>query len=820
MMKSEGGESAATPALATQLNSTKGSGKSLAPDVNASMSNAFGTDFSHVRVHTDTRATQMNQDLHAKAFTHGSDIYFNQGQYAPTSSQGKKLLAHELTHVVQQSGDLIQPKLHAAHATQDSAFILNELASSENTAAMRVVIRAINQAIEKANNPEEHIKVVASGGGEQYKLHMTQKDAIDFRDNFQQFVTTRSDEADESSFYGSESDQSDPFTQAFNTEFRDILGTLRAVDPVSSREGEGVGPVSLGKMPAPRSPTLTKKELYEMFSSKSQRAKLSQYMKDHMVPDKLFGGGDLGNANVKQRILISGHILTNGKIQRGSFTQKVHARMCGHWADLVYNYAGASRRVKPHMRYSFDHEGQATMSSGTLDRVHGFKKDRTPVSNLEKPEQKWRQKPLPISEFNTLQPGDWLYIFTNINTKGGDHSVIFSHWKDETPKESNGLFYQRAVVFNQGNKKDGGTQQIKWLSEQDGKVNGRTLRTISLIQRHRPDAHTPSTVREVETGDMGVTGGKANENYIKLVNKRRRPTGKGKKIPKGTEVDVQKLIHFLQNENEVLLKQIEHDIQFTESSRFIEEQHFLYNETNTSKNIEVLTRLNEKLRNLIKWAATIGQNMKAESNRVDPRREKAKEKADVKREKLNTDIENLDKYISLLNSTYSIYETKSLENEINQIKKDKDEAIKQTRSKRKEIRQSKKEGWRGRLKSEQKRFNEEFKVLNKRLKNLKDELKEIEEKRREAIDSIGKQHKTLRVGGHKQAGKNKKKFDKYLKKLENRKVKITKDISGLDEAGGYHVSHPGKGFRDHIAITGKIEKFEPQPDWKSLTKPK
>jgi len=115
MMKSEGGESTATPALATQLNSTKGGGKSLAPDVNASMSNAFGTDFSHVRVHTDTRATQMNQDLHAKAFTHGSDIYFNQGQYAPTSSQGKRLLAHELTHVNQQIGTpKIQMKEYAS----------------------------------------------------------------------------------------------------------------------------------------------------------------------------------------------------------------------------------------------------------------------------------------------------------------------------------------------------------------------------------------------------------------------------------------------------------------------------------------------------------------------------------------------------------------------------------------------------------------------------------------------------------------------------------------------------------------------------------
>ena len=134
MMKSEGGESTATPALATQLNSTKGSGKSLAPDVNASMSNAFGTDFSHVRVHTDTRATQMNQDLHAKAFTHGSDIYFNQGQYAPTSSQGKKLLAHELTHVVQQrninnNSDPINKHSHSFLQKKDAD---NDNSPSEN----------------------------------------------------------------------------------------------------------------------------------------------------------------------------------------------------------------------------------------------------------------------------------------------------------------------------------------------------------------------------------------------------------------------------------------------------------------------------------------------------------------------------------------------------------------------------------------------------------------------------------------------------------------------------------------------------------------
>jgi len=46
----------------------------------------------------------MNKELNAQAFTHGRDIYFNAGKYDPESTQGKKLLAHELTHVVQQTG--------------------------------------------------------------------------------------------------------------------------------------------------------------------------------------------------------------------------------------------------------------------------------------------------------------------------------------------------------------------------------------------------------------------------------------------------------------------------------------------------------------------------------------------------------------------------------------------------------------------------------------------------------------------------------------------------------------------------------------------
>ena len=69
----------------------------------AEMESNFGTDFSNVRIHTDSEAQHMSQEVGAQAFTHGSDIYFNEGKYNPDSKEGKHLLAHELTHTIQQN---------------------------------------------------------------------------------------------------------------------------------------------------------------------------------------------------------------------------------------------------------------------------------------------------------------------------------------------------------------------------------------------------------------------------------------------------------------------------------------------------------------------------------------------------------------------------------------------------------------------------------------------------------------------------------------------------------------------------------------------
>lgn len=94
---------AAPPQLAAQLADTKRGGQPLSSDTRSFMEHSIGADFSGVRIHADERAAEMSEGIHAKAFTHEKDIYFNQGQYAPATAEGKRLLAHELAHVTQQN---------------------------------------------------------------------------------------------------------------------------------------------------------------------------------------------------------------------------------------------------------------------------------------------------------------------------------------------------------------------------------------------------------------------------------------------------------------------------------------------------------------------------------------------------------------------------------------------------------------------------------------------------------------------------------------------------------------------------------------------
>jgi hypothetical protein len=94
-----------TPSVAAGISALKGRGSPLPPPTRAFFEPRFGADFSQVRVHTDTHAARTATSVNAKAFTVGQNIAFGPGRYAPHSGEGQRLLAHELTHVVQQSSD-------------------------------------------------------------------------------------------------------------------------------------------------------------------------------------------------------------------------------------------------------------------------------------------------------------------------------------------------------------------------------------------------------------------------------------------------------------------------------------------------------------------------------------------------------------------------------------------------------------------------------------------------------------------------------------------------------------------------------------------
>jgi hypothetical protein len=84
------------------LSSSKGGGSALPGDTRQFMESRFNADFSGVRIHTGATAQSMSSNIHAQAFAHGNDIYFNEGKFSPQTSGGATLLAHELTHTIQQ----------------------------------------------------------------------------------------------------------------------------------------------------------------------------------------------------------------------------------------------------------------------------------------------------------------------------------------------------------------------------------------------------------------------------------------------------------------------------------------------------------------------------------------------------------------------------------------------------------------------------------------------------------------------------------------------------------------------------------------------
>ncbi len=94
--------------IENQIHSNKGKGEKLSGSAKSLMEIKFGKNFDNIRIHKDEQAANLSKQLNAVAFTAGSDIYFNKNQYNPESYVGQKLIAHELTHTIQQNNNQSQ----------------------------------------------------------------------------------------------------------------------------------------------------------------------------------------------------------------------------------------------------------------------------------------------------------------------------------------------------------------------------------------------------------------------------------------------------------------------------------------------------------------------------------------------------------------------------------------------------------------------------------------------------------------------------------------------------------------------------------------
>jgi hypothetical protein len=103
--KKDTGSNASPTITGSYINTLQSKGSHLPTQAQQFFSSKMGYNFSHVKIHTDKEAAESAKDVNAKAYTVGNNIVFNEGQYNTESGEGKKLMAHELVHVIQQQSD-------------------------------------------------------------------------------------------------------------------------------------------------------------------------------------------------------------------------------------------------------------------------------------------------------------------------------------------------------------------------------------------------------------------------------------------------------------------------------------------------------------------------------------------------------------------------------------------------------------------------------------------------------------------------------------------------------------------------------------------
>jgi len=421
------------------------------------------------------------------------------------------------------------------------------------------------------------------------------------------------------------------FARSFNAEFAAQLHAF-ATDELPAAER---GPMASDRSVTPTAHSgdgVSAERLARLFTP-TQIEKLAAFISTRQIPDRLFNGDDVGGrerATAQQRILLAGHILAVGEYVPGSFAQRLHARMCGHWATLVYHYAGAGQSGGAGIIENFDHTGGLSLSvtdttaEDGAAAVSATRRTGAAAARREFQDESGRTRyafeGLPFEQYATIEPGDWLWINNNSGSAGGNHSAIFSRWaspelradasgrplQEGSPDYEHGIRYRRAIMMSQGSPGAGGQEEARLLGERRVPIGtsahvAPVTRIIHVDPSTRPLQRMEDVVALLGTNPRSSS---ANERFLQRLSQR------------GGIFDTAAFIAYLRGRNRTLIDAL--------AAHMTPLQADLFRQTNEADHggsehgtIGTLVRLHQRLTNLVHDAETLDSNQARRRAEVD-----------------------------------------------------------------------------------------------------------------------------------------------------------------------------------------------------------
>lgn len=606
------------------------------------------------------------------------------------------------------------------------------------------------------------------------------------------------------------------FALHFNQEFRAQLHVFAegeaATEPAAER-GDDI--VSSPDLSGASGPPVSAERLGRLFTA-TQRTKLDTYITGgHEIPERLFNGDDLGTASAQQRILLSGHILANGHYQPGGFEQSVHARMCGHWVNLVNHYAGCSTSLGSGVREEFDHAGNLSMTVEETAAGDPARASRDSLgvgegigSRTDAPEGRRADfvlSGLEWDHFSTIQSGDWLWVYNDCGPGGGNHSVIFSRWLTGEQPTATGNRFRRALTMSQTSPDAGGIEEARLLGERfETLPNNTHVTPITHIERVDPSTRPLQTAEDL-IAVLG-SGDEATAN-ARFVEQRTRGAS-------GT-FNWQALTQFIQRENEAKIVVLE--------PRMTEHQRAAFRAVNRGESggddpaltgealVPRLVRLNERLTVLAENATALGEATEHAVATARSRREERAESTAERREPLEARIRELEETIASAQARLAPLEAAAEEFESASAEL---RALYVERRHKRERRRELTAELRDRSLSEEDREERttELEQVNARLTEIAPLIDALEHQDHDR-DYRARRSEARRAEGH---------CERDIRVATNRLIPLQRQLARLVGSAGYVTAHGSVGRDDFNGrgearrLTGLLSNLAPQPDWRSL----